>query len=164
MWYAGFVLASEHWGGGGGEGFTRHSSPVHYFVFQVGGWLACTNSTLLGQGSVHSGSASWDDCGQARVKFYGNLIIDWCEWQLQELNNNDNNENLWSTNPVKNCAKHCTVILYSFKAIIIIWISVLEQTDLLGFPYCFCHTCFCSAQRQICTAVQHLFCWKQVFE
>ena len=34
------------------------------FIFVSGEQLTCTSSTLLGQGSFHSGSASWDDFGQ----------------------------------------------------------------------------------------------------
>ena len=42
-----------------GEGLTNHSLlAIIIFFFKSGNPLACNNSTLLGQGSVHSGSAS----------------------------------------------------------------------------------------------------------
>ena len=43
-----------------GEGSTNQSMPV---LFQVEVSSLCKNSVLIGQGSVHSGSVSWDDGG-----------------------------------------------------------------------------------------------------
>ena len=49
------------------EGWFNESFPAcaFSFLFLRGDELANTKSTLLGQGSVHNGSASWDDCDQA---------------------------------------------------------------------------------------------------
>ena len=41
------------------EGLKSHFPPEYLFVFL---WNSASNFTLLGQGSAHSGSASWDDC------------------------------------------------------------------------------------------------------
>ena len=44
------------------EGLTNHCRPMLLF-FSSGSQFTRTNVTLLGQESVHSGSAGWGDCG-----------------------------------------------------------------------------------------------------
>ena len=48
-----------------GKGSMDHSPPALFILFLSGNQFTHTGSTLLGPGSVHSGSVSWDDCGQA---------------------------------------------------------------------------------------------------
>ena len=48
-----------------GECSTSHTLPAFFgFYFLSGDKVAHTNIPLFRPGSVHSGSASWDDCGQ----------------------------------------------------------------------------------------------------
>ena len=50
-----------------GDGLTIYSPPV-LFILLIGNKLARTSSTFfLRSGSVHSGSANWDNCGPRRV-------------------------------------------------------------------------------------------------
>ena len=48
-----------------GEGLMHYSEPVSFFFLFKMEISSCTLIPLLRPASVHSGSASWDDCGQA---------------------------------------------------------------------------------------------------
>ena len=56
---------------------------LFFFFFLSEDQYVRTNSTLLGQGSVHSGSASWEDCGWAfPTKIYLSGVPWWIACEL----------------------------------------------------------------------------------
>ena len=58
-----------------GECSTIHPPPVFFFFFLEVEISSCTPIPLLMPGSVHSGSASWDDCGQCYSITAHHLIL-----------------------------------------------------------------------------------------
>ena len=65
-----------------GRSFIDHSTCTFFFFFLSGDQLVHCNSTLSGQGSVHSGSANWGDCGPV---FPGELYVSLFPWWVPTL-------------------------------------------------------------------------------
>ena len=65
-----------------GEGFTIHFLPTYFFFFWSGVQLARTPVPILRPGSIHSGSASLDDCG---LVFPDEFRMNSFSWQVPTL-------------------------------------------------------------------------------
>ena len=72
------ALSLHAWGGGGGG----WAWPIVTYTFFLNWISAHIPVPLLGQGSVHSGSVSWDDCGQ---EFLGKSCVSLFPWWVLTL-------------------------------------------------------------------------------